>query len=241
MIVARKRREAFHLLPKNCPVILDDAMQHWDLKSPVTLLICPYGEWYTEASVLPAGPLRESPAAAGRASAIVISKCPHPLDAHERLAISTKLGLRKDQPLFASQEVMGEPLARWNAPEWRGDETALVFSGIGDPRRFESFATAPERFSQGGVAAVTLRFPDHSPLDEARCDQIAKDAYQGGCNVLITTGNDLARLPQKPKAWRDLHVYILPHEADFGSDRNPFLQWLQNQWKAHGYRVPLQL
>jgi len=241
VIVAHKRRDAFQMLPKNCPVILDDAMQHWDLKSPITLLICPYGEWYTEAAVLPAGPLRESPEAAGRASAVVISKCPHPLDAHERLAIATKLGLRKDQPLFAAQEVMGEPIPRWNAPAWRGDETALVFSGIGDPRRFESFATAPERFDLGGVAAVTLRFPDHSPLDETRCAQIAADAYQSGCNALLTTGKDLARLPQKPEAWAHLNVYVLPHEADFGVDRNPFLLWLQNQWKAHGYRVPLQL
>ncbi len=37
VIVAHKRRDAFQMLPKNCPVILDDAMQHWDLKSPITL------------------------------------------------------------------------------------------------------------------------------------------------------------------------------------------------------------
>jgi tetraacyldisaccharide 4'-kinase len=241
VLVARKRREAFAMLPPRCPVILDDAFQHWDLRSPVSLLICPYGEWYTDAAVLPAGPLREDPSAASRATAILISKCPHPLDAHERLAIAQRLGLRKDQQLFAAQELMGEPVPWWGAPAWRGDETALVFSGIGDPGHFETFASHPDRYVQGGVAAVTLRFPDHSPLDAARCAQIASDAYQSACNAVITTAKDLARLQHKPDEWADVHVYCLPHEADFGEDRNPFLLWLQNQWKAHGYRVPLPL
>ncbi|MDG1253068.1 MAG: tetraacyldisaccharide 4'-kinase [Schleiferiaceae bacterium] len=241
VFVARKRREAFAHLPQKCPVILDDAFQHWDLQSPISLLICPYGDWYNEALVLPAGPLREAASAAQRASAILISKCPHPINAHERLAISKRLGLTKDQQLFTAQEVMGEPRPMWGAPAWCGDETALVFSGIGDPERFEQFACHSDRFKQGGVAATTLRFPDHTPLDPPRRAQIASDAYQSACNAVITTAKDLARLEEKPSEWDDLHIYCLPHEVDFGTDRNPFLLWLQSQWKAHGYRVPLPL
>ena len=241
VVVAHRRREAFPLLPAKCPVLLDDALQHWDLRAPVSVLICPYGKWYTEEKVLPAGPLRESPQAAERASAVLITRCPYPLDAHEKLRISQLLGLHKQQKLFAAQEVMGEPLPVWGAPTWRGDESALVFSGIGEPAEFEAFSAHSDRFPQGGVAAVTLRFDDHQDLDDARCTEIAAAAFQAGCNAILTTSKDLARLPEKPKSWQNLNVYRIPHEADLGPDEIPFLQWLQEQWKAHGYRVPLPL
>jgi tetraacyldisaccharide-1-P 4'-kinase len=117
----------------------------------------------------------------------------------------------------------------------------LVFSGIGEPAEFEAFSTHSDRFPQGGVAAVTLRFDDHQDLDEARCTEIATAAFQAGCNAILTTSKDLARLTEKPKSWQNLNVYRIPHEADLGSDEIPFLQWLQEQWKAHGYRVPLPL
>jgi len=241
VVVAHQRKDAFALLPKDCPVILDDALQHWALCSQVTLLVCPHGKWYTDEQVLPAGPLREHPQAASRFSAVLISKCPYPMDAHERLAMVQKLGLHKEQKLFCAQEKMGEPQAQWNAPTWKGDETSLVFSGIGAAQDFEAFAEHPDRYPQGGVAAMTLRFPDHSPMDASRCQKIAEDAFQAGCNTLLTTRKDLARLTKKPEAWADLQVYVIPHEADFGEDEKPFLRWLESQWKAHGYRVPLPL
>ena len=59
VIVARRRRAAFPLVPINAPVILDDAFQHWDIKAPLSVLVCPYDKWYTQELVLPAGPLRE--------------------------------------------------------------------------------------------------------------------------------------------------------------------------------------
>ncbi|MFM1884610.1 MAG: hypothetical protein RL168_794 [Bacteroidota bacterium] len=239
VVVAHRRRDAFPLLPPKCPVLLDDALQHWDLKAPISVLICPYGKWYTQEKVLPAGPLRESPRGADRASAVLITRCPYPLDAQEKWRISQELGLGKHQKLFAAQECMGEPMGVWGASAWRGDETALVFSGIGEPAEFEAFSTHPDRFHQGGVAAVTLRFEDHQDLDEAQCSAIAEAAFHAGCNALITTSKDLARLPSKPKAWADLQVYRIPHEADLGADEIPFLLWLKEQWKAHGYRVPL--
>ncbi|HAB35635.1 MAG TPA: tetraacyldisaccharide 4'-kinase, partial [Cryomorphaceae bacterium] len=218
VVVAHRRREAFPLLPPKCPVLLDDALQHWDLKAPVSLLICPYGKWYTQEKVLPAGPLREAPSAAERASAVLITRCPYPLDAQEKWRISQELGLGKHQKLFAAQEIMGEPLPVWGAPTWRGDETALVFSGIGEPAEFEAYSTHADRFPQGGVAAVTLRFEDHQELNEAQCLSIAEAAFHAGCNALLTTSKDLARLTAKPKAWAQLNVYRIPHEADMGAD-----------------------
>jgi tetraacyldisaccharide 4'-kinase len=241
VIVANRRRHAFAQLPPNSPVILDDGFQHWDLQIPVSIIVCPYGDWYTDLRVLPGGPLREKPNGADRAAAVVVSRCPYPLDADEKLRIAKHLKLKSHQVLFTAQEIMEEPLPYWGAKPWRGDETTLVFSGIGNPAEFEEFCQHDDRYPLGGVAAITLRFNDHQNFDPIRCEEIAHSAFKAGCNTLLTTAKDLARLHKKPASWADLNVYYIPHSADFGMDEKPFLEWLMLQWRAHGYRVPLPL
>ncbi len=239
VIVARRRRTAFPLIPVNAPVILDDAFQHWDLKAPLSVLVCPYNNWYTEELVLPAGPLREPHEAAKRASAIVVTKCPHEINEFEKLEIRNKLNISKNQQLFCAQETMGSPFAEFDSPEWSGKEMALVVSGIGHPDKYFSHIKNSDFFNNNGDSVGFLRFRDHAPWTHKNIIRVLNTAQNIHCNTLIFTEKDIARLDDLPKEWSNFSIYSIPHKLDFGNDETIFLSWLNNQWKAHGYNLSL--
>jgi len=239
VIVAKRRRAAFPLIPINAPVILDDAFQHWDIKSPLSILVCPHNQWYTQELVLPAGPLREPFGAADRASAVVVTKCPYEINEYEKLEIRNKLNINKNQQLFCAQETMGPPAAEFGSPEWSGKEMALIVSGIGQPERYFSHVKNSDFFNNDGNAVGFLRFGDHAPWTHKNITRVLKTAQNVHCNTLIFTEKDIARLDHLPKEWSDFSIYSIPHKLDFGNDETIFLSWLNNQWKAHGYNLSL--
>ncbi|CAI8333173.1 MAG: Tetraacyldisaccharide 4'-kinase [Owenweeksia sp. TMED14] len=241
IIVAKKRRTAFPLIPINAPVILDDAYQHWDLKAPLSVLVCPYGKWYTDAQILPAGPLRESPSGAERASAIVVTRCPGEIDEYDRLKIRKKLNINKNQKLFCAQENMGKPNAEFNSPLWTGKEMALVISGIGEPDSYYTHVRNSDFFNNDGNAVGFLRFNDHVPWNKKNILKVKNTANSVHCDSIIMTEKDISRLDKLPEEWSSFTIYSIPHKLNFGNDENIFLSWLKDQWKAHGYRLPLQL
>jgi PleD family two-component response regulator len=56
----------------------------------------------------------------------------------------------------------------------------------------------------------------------------------------LARAQDRARMGSKPKAWKGLDVYVLPHEIVLDDDGPRLLKWLEQEWKAHGFRVPLR-
>ncbi|MGA0109436.1 MAG: tetraacyldisaccharide 4'-kinase [Schleiferiaceae bacterium] len=236
VMVALRRDEALRGLPKGGIAVLDDAFQHRRVQASLNLLVCPFGQWYTQDHVLPAGRLREHPSAARRAQAVVVTRCPGPVDPLTRLDIRKTLDLRPEQELFCSWERYGEPLAQWDAPAWdaRGAGSALALCGIGQPAVFLAGVRRLVPMAEAHVLG------DHEPYRPAVIKSIAATCRAQGITRIITTKKDRARMGKKPAAWAGIDVYVLPHEIVLDDDGPRLLKWLEQEWKARGFRVPLR-
>ncbi len=237
VFVAKQRAEALKTMGKVGAVILDDAFQHRGVNAALQILVCPFGQWYTQDHVVPAGRLREHPSAALRAHAVVVTRCPGPVDPLTRLDIRKTLQLSPDQDLFCSWERYGEPQPQWGAEPWESvkPDKAIALCGIGQPQVFLAGVRRLVPMADAFVLA------DHEPFSKSVVQSLAQKCRERGISTIVTTKKDRARLGSKPKAWSEFRVYVLPHEIVLDQDGPRLLKWLQQEWKAHGFRVPLQL
>lgn len=235
VMVAHKRAEALRDLGRTGVVVLDDAFQHRGVQTAINLLACPFGQWYTHDKVLPAGRLREHPSSARRAQAVVVTRCPGPVDPLTRLDIRSKLNLLPEQELFCSWERYGDPLPQWDAPGWplTGPSAALALCGIGQPSVFLAGVRRLVPMAEAMVLA------DHEPYRPSVVKAIAQKCHEQGITCIITTKKDRARMGTKPREWSGISVYVLPHEIALDDDGPRLLKWLEREWKARGFRVPL--
>ena len=235
VVVAHQRAEALRRLGRHGVAVLDDAFQHRGVETALSLLVCPFGQWYTNDHVVPAGNLREHPSAAHRAHAVVVTRCPGPVDPLTRLDIRATLDLRPEQELFCSWERYGAPLPQWDAPAWPEDSAsnALALCGIGQPAVFLAGVRRLVPMAEAMVLA------DHEPYRPSVVKSIAQKCREQGITRIVTTKKDRARMGAKPREWAGISVYVLPHEIVLDDDGPRLLKWLEREWKARGFRVPL--
>ncbi|MCB1538299.1 MAG: tetraacyldisaccharide 4'-kinase [Rhodospirillales bacterium] len=156
-------------------VIADDGYQNPSFAKTAGVLVFDGAVGIGNGRCIPAGPLRESLAAAlERAHAAVII-------GPDKTGLRARLG---DLPVFMGRIEAGAlPQARY-----------LAFAGIGRPDKF--FDTL-----RGGLAelAACIPFPDHHPYSESDMQRLERLAAQHGAQ-LVTTEKDHVRIPL---AWRD--------------------------------------
>ena len=154
-------------------LVMDDGLQNGSLAKDVSLLVVDGGAGFGNGRVLPAGPLRESVAAAAARcrAAVLIGHDDHGAAA----ALPATLPV-----LRAALEPCGPPLH---------GVRALAFAGIGRPEKF--FATVAQ---SGASVAGTVAFPDHHRFRDAELAGLRERAQQLGA-TLVTTAKDAARLP----------------------------------------------
>lgn len=178
-------------------ILLDDGFQHRRLARDLDLVLIdatrPFGLPWRERSprppvaLLPRGLLREPPAALGRASALLLTRCDQvPAGRLEQLAEE----LLHQAPAAAQVRTRHAPRAlldgaggRHDLERLRGREVELV-SGIGNPRAFEASVA-----SLGAVIAAHRVFPDHHayrPADLAGLGSAGR--------LVLTTEKDLVKL-----------------------------------------------
>ncbi len=177
-------------------IVMDDGFQNPGLTKTLSLLVIDAEAAYGNGRVFPAGPMRETLAAAlSRADAVVLMT-PGPAFA----ADPARLGLSGFD---------GPVLRAWLAPAAPPPDGPLVaFAGIGRPQKFFDTLRAT-----GGEIVEETGFPDHHPFSEGDLDWLAASARERGA-TLITTEKDHVRLPAE---MRD-SVGVLPVEARFADD-----------------------
>ncbi|MEY4650177.1 MAG: Tetraacyldisaccharide-P 4-kinase, partial [Bacteroidota bacterium] len=111
---------------------------------------------------------------------------------------------------------------------------ALALCGIGQP---EVFIAGVRRLVPMAEAVVLA---DHEPFKKSVINAVRTRCAELGVARIVTTKKDRARMGSKPKAWKGLDVYVLPHEIVLDDDGPRLLKWLEQEWKAHGFRVPLR-
>lgn len=216
VVVGEKRVHAAQQLLNTYPdtrvLLLDDAYQHRAIGRHLNILLTRYGEPFYSDFVMPSGWLRESRSGAGRADALIITKCPNRLEATEMDQISRKARkyLRTDCPVFFSSVVYHPP-----EPVFLNTSTLpaefILLSSIAQNQSFY------EQASKQYTIIEHLAFPDHhyyQPGDLQRLQQLVN--HHPGCGIL-TTEKDRSRLVNHPcaEALRRLPVYYLPISISF--------------------------
>jgi tetraacyldisaccharide 4'-kinase len=155
-------------------LVLDDGLQNPTLHKDLSLLVVDGGSGFGNGRLFPAGPLRETvAAAAARCGAAVLIG---PDRAGVAVAVPNLMVLRArlvPRPEIAA--LVGRPV--------------LAFAGIGRPEKF--FATLA---GAGARLAGAVAFPDHHPYRAAEIHRLLDRAARLGA-VPVTTAKDAVRIP----------------------------------------------
>ena len=166
-------------------IIMDDGFQNPHIAPSASLLVIDAETGIGNGHVVPAGPLRESFAAAlARAKAMII------IGGEDR----QKLAARAKIPVFRAHLQPEIP------PGFPREGRFVAFAGIGWPEKF--YATLRD---MGLDVAETCDFPDHHVFDQADIDGLRLRAEEQGA-YLLTTEKDATRLPPAFRA----EVVVLP-------------------------------
>jgi tetraacyldisaccharide 4'-kinase len=199
------------LSPKPEIILMDDAYQHRRVKAGLYILLTAYGDIYADDFVLPAGNLREGRSGAGRASAIIVTKCPPQLSENVKADIVKKLKPKISQKVYFTcieyDNAVYSDVRQIDSAEVINTPKVLV-AGIAKPRPFF------EHLKQPGDEA--LAYDDHHDFTETELAHLERLALE---KIIVTTEKDYVRLRGKLPANR---LFYLPIKSRFLADADNF-------------------
>ncbi len=226
VIVARRRSEGAALaiarFGAGC-VLLDDGFQHLSLHRDLDVVLLDERHPLGTGRLLPAGVLREPPAALERADAIVLSgEGGDPAKTRERLAAHVRpgtpyFGFRTEPTLILRDGVEPQPAGSI------AGRRVVAFAGIARPERLRASLEA-----LGARVVEFLPFPDHHVFGQGDLRRILGAAKRGSPELLVTTEKDLVRIEASAAAFlREAGLAALRVEGVlFGNERAPFREML---------------
>ena len=215
-------------------VVLDDAFQHRRLRGAFNVVLTTWQRPWCDDALLPAGNLRDLPARARKADAVVVTKCPGLPTSEEQARWRMRLGLPAALPLFFSTIRYAAPRSLQDAsiPVPTGPGTAaLLVTGIADPGPL--LAHVRERFG----TVEHLAFPDHHRFSRADQERIAQRfvSFAGLQKTLITTEKDAARLGGAliDGPLEDIPVAVIGIQAEILNEPHTFAAQLRAHVATH--------
>ncbi|MBL0316193.1 MAG: tetraacyldisaccharide 4'-kinase [Flavobacteriales bacterium] len=189
-------------------VILDDAFQHRRLQPDFSVVLMPYARPWWKDILLPAGNLRDSATAAGRADAIVVSKCPDFLTLKERESITNWLQPYDNQIIAFSSIEYGQPYQIHGKTLNINKQSPIFgFAGIAETTDFE-------KKIRGDYNLLGFRkFADHHIFSRNDIESLRLECgnFANVVPALITTEKDAERLSLISLP-NDLAIFVLPIE-----------------------------
>lgn len=167
--------------------VLDDGFQHRRLARDLDVVLLDAAEPFGNGRLLPAGPLREPPAALFRAGIVVLTRADAAGAADGESSVRA---LRLPAPIVrAVHAPAGFSIAGGGTAP--APARAVAFAGIARPASFR------ESLRETGVEVVSFRaFPDHHPYRPAEVLPLFETARREGVAV-VTTRKDRVRLPEE--------------------------------------------
>jgi tetraacyldisaccharide 4'-kinase len=172
--------------------VLDDGFQHLAVRRDLDFLLIDASAPEDLEALLPAGRLREPLAAAGRASAFLVTRADHAADPEAVLAPVRAATGRRDPAIllrFRPEEWVEVSGAARHDAGWVKDKTALLFSGIGKSGAFRKTV-----LDLGVTVADEIRFPDHHAYRPDDLGVIRDRARRGGVELVLTTEKDAGKV-----------------------------------------------
>ncbi|MFP4504310.1 MAG: tetraacyldisaccharide 4'-kinase [Cyclobacteriaceae bacterium] len=217
--VAERRGEAIPEIlfvhPEVEVILLDDAFQHRSVQADFQLLLTTFQRPFYQDSVLPMGRLREYRKGAGRADAVVVTKCPEGLSAKEQENIRDRIRRysRPEVPVFFSSIRYEAPQPVFE-PSLQLREPLLLFSGLADSSLFE------QQLKKHYEVKEHIRWEDHHTYAEADFEKVK--AAQAAS--VLTTEKDMVKLlePAQAKLWQQLPLFYLPIRTYFLTEGQQF-------------------
>lgn len=183
VVVCRDRAKAIEAAARELGpthVILDDAFHCTGVAKDLDILLLDHAEPFAGGRLLPAGPLREPPASARRADAIVFTRASDATipEAAARVAGSIPAFFARHQPagLYGRHGRALELSSLSGRP-------VVLFSGIARHDSFEELAR-----SAGLDPAVSVRFDDHHRYRSEDAEFVLSQEGPGA--ALVTTAKD---------------------------------------------------
>ncbi len=193
--VAEERMTGIPLLLQKRPdvqvVLLDDAFQHRSVKPGLSILITDLSRPFYKDYILPYGTLRESRKAAGRATFIVVSKCPPDMTIEAAGAMRKAIAPRLDQEVFFSTIRYGEAYDFFSRqPVILEGKSLLLVAGIAKPAPLQTYLETQ------GKAVHLLAYPDHHYFGSQDLEEIGETfaGWKEDQKLIVTTEKDAARL-----------------------------------------------
>jgi tetraacyldisaccharide 4'-kinase len=201
--VAERRQEgltqALEKTPDLQAALLDDAFQHRYVLGHFRLLLTTWQDPFFNDWPLPMGRLRESRQGAARAHAVVVTKCPPHLNAHQRAHYQAAIQRYTRAPVFFSQLSYQPPRNLKGHPPAQSLVAALT--GIAHPEPFL------EHLEERYTVVEHLAYPDHHRFTPADLARLQEHLSQG--IPVVTTQKDYMRLlPHLPAEQRHM-IYII--------------------------------
>lgn len=203
-------------------ILLDDGFQHRRLHRDLDLVLIDASRGPLHAPLLPAGDLREPPAALRRASAVILTHA-ESASPGALASLAAEIAAAHGRPPIAvtrhgwSGLDVRLPGACADAPEpaaWLRGRRVLAVSAIGNPAAF----LVQARAAAGGPLAGELTLRDHDPYGPPTLARLAAALAQAHADTLLTTPKDWVKLERHPLpvpvARPRLHLSFDAGEAD---------------------------
>ncbi|WP_066831172.1 tetraacyldisaccharide 4'-kinase [Rufibacter ruber] len=214
-------QQLLQLFPDLELILLDDAFQHRAVKAKVNLLLTDYGRLFTKDFLLPVGLLREPKAGAGRADAVVVTKCPAALSNQQQQAITAQIALytRSSTPIFFSY-IQYAPAVPIGAAATLGKKLVLV-TGIANAQPLLDYLK-----KQGHDVVHHFEWADHSDLTHSKLEEVVSFFGKSGqpAESIVMTQKDAVKwqTPAFLPVWQNLPVFYIPIEVAFTSRKPSF-------------------
>ncbi|WP_215222938.1 tetraacyldisaccharide 4'-kinase [Echinicola shivajiensis] len=217
-------------------VILDDAFQHRYVKGDLNVLLTTFQRPFFKDHVLPMGTLRESPAGAGRADVVVVTKTPGSIDEDEKKEYLEQIRphVKKHCTVLFAGLKYGEP---YNVrTKEKGDfGKAVLVSGIANNKLLREWGDANYELVE------VLEYSDHHYYAEKDIKYIVErmEYHKGENPVLLTTEKDAVKLNANKflPYLQEIPIFAVPVQVKFeDKDRNILLDMASKVIRNKAYQ-----
>ncbi len=189
--------------------LLDDAFQHRKAGRDFDIMLSDYSHPFYKDYVLPTGNLREPRSGAGRADAVIITKCPPSISDQTKKEITAEIRKYNDHaPVYFStiKYLPVKPVFE----EVEVPKQVVLLTGIAKPQPVVDY------LGQEFEIQKHIEYADHYNFREKDITNIVKEIKSLGLKSLITTEKDMVRLlPFKSHSiFKEIDLFYLPIEFE---------------------------